>query len=58
MAKDLPGLRINPLGVKKEQYRLRRWIDIYRFISIKADSLPIAALHKIQYEWALYRLIR
>jgi hypothetical protein len=44
VVKDLPGLRISPLGVVPKQGRCLRWIVDYSWWDVNSDTLPLAAI--------------
>ena len=58
LAKEVPGLRLIPLGVKEGRYWRLRWLRDYSFSNLNSKTLPIAAMSTIQYVWALERIIR
>ena len=47
VAKELPGLRIIPTGVKGERYQRPRWLGDYSYSNINHETLPIATLSAI-----------
>ena len=57
-AKDTPGARLSPSGVKEKQNQGIRWIFNYIFTYINTKYLPIATLFTIQYGRDLDLLIR
>ena len=58
LAKEIPGLRLIPLGVKEGRYWRLRWLRDYSFSNLNSKTLPIAAMSTIQYGRELERLIR
>ena len=54
VTKELPGLRLIPLGVQEDWYRRPRLISDYSFTFMNVKYLPISALSSIQYGQALY----
>ena len=58
VAKDKPVLKLGPPGVKEERDRFPIWMGGYRFISIRSETLYIAALSTMQYGQALDHLLR
>ena len=58
VTKELPGLRLSPLGLKEERERSPRWLGNYSYININCKTLPIAVLSNIQYSRSPERLIR
>ena len=58
IAKDFPGLRLSPHGVKEEWDRWHRRIGYYSYSNINSGSLLIYALSAIKCGQVLDRLIR
>ena len=53
VAKDIPGLRISPPGVKEEEDICPGWLGGYSFINNNTDTLSIYALSTMQYDQVL-----
>ena len=53
VAKRLPGLRLNPPGVKVERDRRPCWLGDSIYFKTNAETLPVACLSAMQYGWAL-----
>ena len=56
-ARDLPNLRISPLGVVPQRDRRPRLIVDYTFSGLNPDSLPLAPREAMQFGRALQRVL-
>ena len=54
--KDLPGLRLSPLGVVPQRERRPRIIVDYSFYGINGDTVPLAPIEAMQFGKANERL--
>ena len=53
VTKELPGLRLIPLGVKEKRDRRPQWLCDYSYSNINCETLPILALSAMQYDRSL-----
>ena len=58
VAKQIPGLRLSPSGVKVERDMRPLWLGDYSYFKTNAKTLPVACLSLMQYICALDHLFR
>lgn len=57
LIKDLPGLRLSPLGVKEERERRHRLVVDHTFFLVNRDTVPLAPKEAMQFGAALPRIL-
>lgn len=58
LVKNLPNLRLSPLGVVPQRDRRPRTIVDYTFFNVNAETLPIAPTDAMQFVRALQRIVQ
>ena len=58
LVKDLPGLRLSPIGVVPQHSRRPRTIVDYSYYGINQDTVPLTAKEAMQFGRALQRLLQ
>ena len=56
--KDLPGLRLSPIGVVPQHSRRPRTIVDYTFYGVNPESVPLTAPEALQFGRTLHRLLQ
>lgn len=57
LVKDIPGIRLSPVGLVPQTGRRDRTIVDYSYFDVNADTVPLAAKEAMQFGRALVRLL-
>ena len=58
LVKDIPGIRLSPLGLVPQQNRRDIMISNYSFFSVNDDTVPLALPEAMQFGQTLKRLLQ